>query len=269
MIISKPIEFLKRDFLIETSYKLEFLMRFLGIFFSTLTFFFLAKLLNQSVVHHLQPYGGDYFSFVLIGFAFSNYLDVSVRGFSKTIREAQMTGTLEALLITQTSLPTIVICSTLFNFLITSIQVVIFLLLGVLAFGMNIDNANLGGALIILFLTITSFSSLGIISASFVMVFKKGDPIAWMFTSLSWLLGGVYYPVSILPAWLQKFSYILPITYSLKGMRIALLRGATWKELIPDIFALSLFTMIMLPFSIAIFRQAVRKAKVDGSLTQY
>ncbi len=114
-----------------------------------------------------------------------------------------------------------------------------------------------------------SFSSLGIMSASFIMVLKKGDPLSWIFTNLSWLLGGVYFPIAVLPGWVQKFSYLLPITYSLEGMRLALLKGYTLRELLPSIIPLLIFTVIMLPVSMWVFKYAVKRAKVDGSLIKY
>ena len=83
------------------------------------------------------------------------------------------------------------------------------------------------------------------------------------------MLGGVYYPITVLPEWLQRFSYVLPITYSLEGMRLALLRGYSWRQLSPNIYALIVFSVIMLPISVLVFRYAIRKAKMDGSLAQY
>ncbi len=136
-------------------------------------------------------------------------------------------------------------------------------------FDVNMGNANVVGALLILLLTIISFSSLGIISASFIMVLKRGDPISLMFTGVSGLLGGLYYPISVMPDWLQKLSYLLPVTYSLEGMRLALLKGYSLSALMPNIVALVLFSIIMLPLSILVFGYAVRRAKMDGTLTQY
>jgi ABC-2 type transport system permease protein len=101
------------------------------------------------------------------------------------------------------------------------------------------------------------------------MVLKRGDPLNWVFTNLSWVLGGVFYPVTVLPDWVQKISYLLPITYSLEGMRGALLKGYTIRGLLPDIIPLLIFTVIMLPSSVWIFQYAVKRAKVDGSLMQY
>jgi len=64
------------------------------------TFYFIAKLFGRAATPYLESYGGDYFSFVLIGIAFSDYLGVGLTSFAGIIREGQMLGTLEAMLIT-------------------------------------------------------------------------------------------------------------------------------------------------------------------------
>lgn len=265
----KPLMFLRRDFIEETSYKLSFAMQIFGIVSSTLVYFFLSKLLGDAGTKYLKPYGGNYFSFVLIGVAFFSYLGVSVQGISSSIREGQKLGTLEALLVTQTEIPTIIVSSSLYSFLWASFKVAVYLFLGVAAFGIDTGKANLAVAGLILLLTIVSFTSVGIISAGFVMVLKRGDPVGWIFTSLSALLGGLYYPVSVLPDWLQYVSYLLPVTYALEGMRLALLKGYSFHELLPNITSLALFSCIVMPLSVVFFTYAVRRAKKEGSLTHY
>jgi ABC-2 type transport system permease protein len=267
--IEKPIAFIRRDFINETSYKFAFLMQFFGIFISTLTFFFLSKLLGDTGLRYLEPYGGNYFAFVLIGIALFSYLRVSMQSLSRVIREGQMLGTLEAMLVTQTEIPTIIISSSFYSFIWASFRVAVYLMLGASIFGVNIGNANVLAALVILFLTIISFGGLGIISASFVMVLKKGDPINWVFTAFSGFLGGLYFPISVLPHWLRNFSYLLPVTYSLEGMRLALLKGYSLNDLRTTILALTVFSAVIIPLSILIFEFAVRRAKIDGSLAHY
>ena len=120
-----------------------------------------------------------------------------------------------------------------------------------------------------LLLTVIAFSSLGIVSASFIMIFKRGDPIAFALATSSTLLGGVYYPISILPGWLQSLSYLFPITYSLHAIRLSLLQGAGFGEVGGDLLALVIFSCITLPISLVCFRYAVARAKRDGSLAHY
>jgi len=267
--LKKPFAFLYKDLINESSYKFAFVTQFLGIIFSVLSLYFLSKLVGSAALPHIKPYGGDYLSFLLIGLALVGYVQVSLQSFSNCIRRAQTLGTLEAMLVTQTGIPTIILSSSLYSFALTSLRIIVYLLFGTLVFDLNVDASNYFGAIIILGLTIICCSSIGILSASFIMVLKKGNPFNWIFNSLSWLLSGVYYPVSILPDWLQKVSYFIPVTHSLEGMRLALLKGYHLKDLLPSILPLLVFTFIMLPFSIWVFKYAVRIAKINGSLTQY
>jgi len=265
----KPLAFLAKDFVNAASYKLAFVSQIFGIFFSVITFFFMSRLFGSAVLPYLEPYGGNYFSFVLVGIALASYLQVSLNSFSANIRDAQILGTLEAVLVTQTEIPTIILCASLYSFAMTSVRVLAFLLFGVFVFGMDIGGANLGGAAAILLITIIAFSSLGILSASFVMVWKLGNPLNWIFGNLSWVLGGVLYPVTVLPDWLQQVAYLLPITYALDGMRLALLKGYPLSRLWPSVLPLLAFAGLMLPASVWVFQRAVRKAKRDGTLTHY
>jgi ABC-2 type transport system permease protein len=110
---------------------------------------------------------------------------------------------------------------------------------------------------------------LGIIAASFIMVLKRGDPVTWVFGTLTNLLSGVFYPVGVMPEWMQFLSNFLPVTYALRAMRLALLQNASFSELLPDILILLAFCIVLLPASLVAFRYAVRRARDDGSLTHY
>jgi len=251
------------------SYKLAFLGEMAGIIFPLLTFFFVARLIDSSTIPALAPYGGEYFPFVLVGIAFSSYLMIALHSFTGIIATAQATGTLEALLSTQTSLPAILVSASLFPFLRGAINVLLYLAAGVLFFNVRFINPNIGGMLIVSVLTVVCFASIGIISASFIMVFKKGDPVMWLFSSASGLLGGVMYPVAIMPAWLQKIAQWIPLTHSLEGIRKSLLTGVSIGGLSREINILFILTLVLLPVSILLFSLAVKKAKKDGTLTQF
>ena len=269
MKFRKPLAFLKRDFIIAVNYRFSFLLQLLGTFFSVSMFYFLSQVFGKGVSAYLEPYGGDYFSFVLIGIAFSSYLTFSLSSFSRQLRESQLQGTLEALLTTPTSLSTIMLSSSLYPFIFTSFNVIVHILFGAAVFGFPLGNANFPAAVLILALSIASFAGLGIISAAFIMMFKRGSPIEWLLSSLSMLLCGTFYPPSVLPNWLQKLSSLLPLTYSLRSMRYALLQGSTLAELLPDIGALVLFGVVLLPLGLVAFNYATKRAKAQGSLAHY
>lgn len=266
--IRKLISFVKKDFIETTNYKFAFLMQFGSIFISLAIFFFLDKTLGKIVLKELERYGGDFFSFILIGLAFTNYYSLGLTSFSSNLRNAQLKGTLEALLVTPTPLPLIVFGSSIWAFLFATVKVVLFLLIGSFFFKADLAN-NYLGACLVLVLTIIVFCSIGILSASFIMIFKRGDPIYWIFGTASNLIAGIYFPVSVLPEFLRKFSVLLPITHSLEAMRLLLLKdyslGAVW----PQVRALILFMIVLLPISMLFFKFAVTIAKQEGSLIQY
>jgi ABC-2 type transport system permease protein len=52
-------------------------------------------------------------------------------------------------------------------------------------------------------------------------------------------------------------------------MRLSLLTGASWAELLPDLLVLTGFTVILFPLSLITFRWAVERARLDGTLAHY
>ncbi|MCD6289943.1 MAG: ABC transporter permease [Anaerolineae bacterium] len=261
--------FLRRDWLVESSYRVALFLQLFGVFFSTFMFYYLSRLVPGAGIPALNAYGGNYFAFVLIGIAFSGYFGVGLASFANNLRRAQTTGTLEAMLLTPTRLSTIILSSCLWDYSLTTLRTLVYLLLGVLIFHVPLQRGNYLAAFIILVLTIIAFSGLGIIAASFIMVLKRGNPVTWLFNATAALLGGVYYPIEVLPGWLQRLSALIPVTYALRAMRRALLVGASTRVLLPDILALLAFCVVLVPLGLLSFRLAVNRARMDGSLAQY
>jgi len=269
VFLTKAAAFIKRDFLTEISYKSAFLMNLIGVFFSVLTFFFIAKLFGKAAAPHLQEYGGDYFPFVLIGIAFSTFLGVGLGTSAGALRQEQMIGTLEAMLITPTRATSIVIYLSLWNFIYSSFNILVYLFIGRFIFGIKFSLSHPLLIVVVFFLSILSFSSLGIISSCFVMVFKRGNPVNWIVSSSFDLLGGVYYPITILPGPLQVISHALPITYALQALRGILLTGYSFTQVRTEILALLGFALVLFPLSVLLFEFALKWAKKEGSLSQY
>ena len=261
------LAFLKRDFLIEVSYRTSFILQFAGILFSVLIWKFIAGVVNPPPdTPGLE--GMNYFAYVIIGLASYSYLTAALASFSGKIRNEQVTGTLEAMLVTPAPPGVIVLGSSLWEFVMTSLRVLAYLGVG-MAFGIEMHLDRLLSCLLILMLTVLTFSGIGILSASFILYLKRGDPITYLVSSLSALLGGVFFPPEKMPANVGAWSRLVPITYSLRALRRALLLGSRFADLVPDILALVLFAAVLLPTGIVAFRLAVRKARQEGSLVQY
>lgn len=189
--------------------------------------------------------------------------------FSNRIRAEQTQGTLEAILLTPTKISTILFSLGLWNLLFATLDLAIYIGLGIFLFKISFAHINILSTLVILFLTIISFSGLGILSTSFIMIFKRGNPAGWMISSLEGLIGGVYFPITILPAWLQFLARFFPITYAIRAVELAVYRGYAINQLTKEIGFLLLFSLLLLPLALVSFKYSLKKAKFDGSLTHY
>jgi len=260
--------FLHRDLREALTYKFSFVSSFVGILLSSATFYFVAKLVPPGTPS-LGPFGGDYFSFAVVGVAFSSLLGMFQEGLSSVVRSAQVSGTLEALLVTPASIPTVLFGSSLYSLILQVFRTALHLGVALAFFGMTLGRVNVPGVLSIGILTVLCFLGVGILSASFILVYKTGNPFGWVLGTVSGLLGGVVFPVALLPPWIRWVSSLLPVTYALDGMRKCLLASAGFAEVVPDIAALAVFNIILLPASLLAFRLAVRKAKRDGTLSHF
>lgn len=262
------LAFLRKDFLEEISYRTAFLMQIGGIFLSVSLWFLIARYLQPREGALPGLPGVPYFAYLLVGVAFYHYLASALGSFAGKLRNEQLTGTLEAMLMSPAPLPLVVFSSALWDFLMTSARVVAYLGLGVV-FGLQLRFDNLVSFVLILALTILAFSGIGILSASFILYLKRGDPINFLISSASALFGGVFFPVESLPLGLDVVSRFLPITYALRGIRKSLLAGSRLGDLVPELGALLLFVLVLLPVGLAGFSWAVRKAREEGTLAQY
>lgn len=269
MTLTRLLAFLRRDFQNEASYRFAFFMTIGGVIFRSLLFFFLSEFIGMIANPFLGDYQGDYFSFVIIGIALGGYFSVGLTGFAQALRQAQVTGTLEATMMTPTPVSLVIVGSALWSYTYTTFRVFIYLLFGALFLTLDLSRVNVLAAVLILALSVVAFASIGIVAAGVIMVLKRGDPVTAVLANTANLLGGVFYPVAILPGWLQLFSYFLPLTYALRGMRLAVLKGASWAELAPDILALLAFCVILFPLSLFVFRYAVERARAEGTLAHY
>jgi ABC-2 type transport system permease protein len=267
-ILRQILAFLRKDFLEEVSYRTAFLMQFGGIFLSVTLWFLIARYLRPARPELPGLPGVPYFAYLLVGISFYHYLASALGSFAAKLRNEQLTGTLEAMLITPTPIPVIILSSAMWDFFMTSIRVMAYLGLGLL-FGLHLRFDGLPAFALILILTILAFSGVGILSAAFILYLKKGDPINFLISSASALFGGVFFPTDSMPHHLGAVGRFLPVTYALDGIRKSLLNGARIPDLLPEIGALLLFIALLLPLGLASFSLAVRKAREEGSLAQY
>jgi ABC-2 type transport system permease protein len=91
------------------------------------------------------------------------------------------------------------------------------------------------------------------------------EELAWAAIFLVAPVSGVYYPIAVLPGWLQAIAYALPSAHVFEGMRAVLLDGTfPW----PHFWQAAALNLVFLALGAALFALAVRHAREHGALLQ-
>ncbi len=268
-MLTKLLAFLWRDWQQARSYKLAFALQAAGLVLPLAGLYFVSQVFDSVQVSRISQYGGNYVAFALVGTIVITYSATALSAFSSSIRGAQYTGTLEVLLQTRTSLPTILVGWALYPFLRATVFMLAYLAGGFLILGLQLDNADLASAFLTLALTVAIMGSLGIFSASFTLVFKQGDPFTAAIVMAGGLLSGTLYPTSVFPGWLRFGAELLPQTRAIEAMRLSILSGYSPGQLAPQLLVLALMAAVLMPLSVLAFRSAMHRARKDGSLAHY
>lgn len=264
--MSIALAFLRRDFLIWTSYRLSLLSQVLGSFALIGIIYFIGRTVEGNV-RLLEKYGGDYVAFLLSGLAFTSIFTEGLNSLPRVIRENQQTGTLETMLLTPVRLIDFIVASSLFGVLLSLVRSSVIFLFGVLVLGFWRD-ASLISILAVFIPAVLAMFSIGVLSAAFVVLVKQADAVIAAYGAMAAILGGMLFPVEALPNWLRPLSALVPLSHALSGLRLAL-QGEPPSAIAPQALALLFLAAALLPISIATFNWAINRAKKEGSLAQY
>jgi len=258
--------FLKRDFLSEVSYRLSFVLQVFGLVMSVAAFYFVTKMVDPATegLDGIPP-----FEWMLMGIAFQAYFSTALYAFSARIRDEQVLGTLEAMLVSPAPTSFVVFASAAWDFTYGGIRIVLYLAIAWLLFDYTLVWGGWLPLLLGVALTMLWSAGVGILSASFILYFKRGNPINMLLSGMSLFFGNVFFPSRQLPDWLEPVADWVPVTWSLRVVRGSLLKGEGLDALAPDLLRLAVLTAVLLPAGLALSRIAVRRAKREGSLVQY
>jgi ABC-2 type transport system permease protein len=265
-LLTKIWAFLVRDFLSDVSYRFAFVLQLGGMFFAVAVFFYSSRMINPATegLDGVEP-----FPWLLVGIAFQLYFSTALYSFAAKVRGEQVLGTLEAMLVSPTPTSVVIFSSTAWDFTWGGLRLLVYLLCAVFIFGVKLNVASPTALALGVALTLVSSAGIGMLSASFILYFKRGDPINFLLTMGTSFFGNVFFPSKLLPGPVQWVSEWLPMSWSLQVVRSALLRGATFGEVARPIGRLAVLTAILVPLGLWGARIAIRKAKREGSLVQY
>jgi len=233
---------------------------------NTLAITFIAKqLAAEGVVSGRRA--NDLIVFLLIGTLVWAYLSAVLDDISLVVTWERWEGTIEHTLMAPVPRVAHLIGTAVFGVLHALVRTSLIMAIALPFFSVSLGHANWMTAAAVLAVGSLSLIGLGILAGVLPLLYpERGEQMSFMVQSVVLLVSGVYYSIDTLPSWLRAVSHLSPATYLLRGVRNAIISGASPGHEAHDLVVLAIFAVVMIPLSIAVFSAAERWAKRTGRL---
>ena len=134
-------------------------------------------------------------------------------------------------------------------------------------FDLSMPDANFAAAFVVLVVASVSFLGIGVMTSVLPLISpEKGTQLGFVAQGTLLVVSGIYYPVDVLPQWMQWIATLSPATYALEGAREAILEGAGMSEMWDEIGPLLLIGAVTIPLGLWVFHRGELYAKKHGKL---
>jgi ABC-2 type transport system permease protein len=202
---------------------------------------------------------------LLVGGVIWAFLGIIFEIVTETVAWERWEGTIEYTFMAPVSRPVHLIGMGIYAVIYGLVRAAAIFVAVVAFIGIHLPQANYGAALALLAIASVSFIGVGMMTAVLPLISpEKGTQLGFVAQGLMLVVSGVYYPISVLPGWMQWVAKISPATYALRGNRDQILHGAglAWA----DVWPLLVIGTLSIPVGLVVFRAGERYAKKHGKL---
>jgi ABC-2 type transport system permease protein len=254
----------RRDWAVFSSYR----FRLLGQTFAAVSLIVMFRFTSKLVHVPMFRSTDQYFGFAVVGIVTLQVLTSTLTTPPGSVRQELVAGTFERLVLSPFGPVMSTLAMMIFPLLYVLVVGAFTLLIGV-AFGMSISWQTAPLAIPVAVLGAVTFMPFGVLFAALTLAFKQAlNATTYVLAGIG-LIAGFYFPVSLLPHWIQWTSDVQPFTPSVDLIRHLLvgttLRESAWLELLKLIG----FTLLLLPVSVAALTYAIETSRRRGTITEY
>ncbi len=255
---------LRRDLHVYMSYRTRIVSQLLTAVFSLTLFYYVSRLVHVSGFD--SP--SSYFGFVVVGIALVSVM-YSCFSVPDLVRQELVAGTFDRLLLSPFGAVRSVMAMTLFPLLYAFILAALTLGMACVLFGLSLHWLTVPLSVPVMCLALLSFLPFGLLFAALTIVIKQGAVgTSWVIALIS-IVGGLYFPVSLLPHWLQTTTQLQPFTPATEVLRHLLVNSSLGGPISTALLKLVGFACILLPASIFILSSAIRFGQRRGTIIEY
>ncbi len=230
-------------------------------------------LLSYHFVGRLVPAGGavalptaGYFPFVCTGLMLHGMVAALLGALGGVLAREAADGTLEPALASGAAPTALLAGGAVVPVGLALVQALVYAAAGSLLFGVAWSQAHLALAALAATATLLACAPIGLAGAALWLRLRRPGLVTTLTAFAFGLLGGVYFPVVLLPAPLRVVARWVPLTLGLDAFRSALLEGASVGDCAPALLRLLAIAAFTLPPSVWALRRAWRSAREHGSL---
>jgi ABC-2 type transport system permease protein len=255
---------MRRDLHVYLSYRTRIVSQLLTPLFSLTLFYYVSRLVHVSGF----PSPASYFGFVVVGIALVSIL-YSCFSISEMVRQELIAGTFERLLLSPFGAIRSVLAMTLFPLLYAFFLAAVTLGIGCVVFGLQLHWSTVPLSLPALALALLSFLPFGLLFAALTVATKQGSVgTSWVIALIS-IVGGLYFPISLLPEWVQTVSHLQPFTPATELLRHLLVDSPLHTSTVTAIAKVIGFAAVLLPASLFALHHAIRVGQRRGTIIEY
>jgi ABC-2 type transport system permease protein len=204
---------------------------------------------------------------LLIGAVVWAYLGIIFEILTETVAWERWEGTIEYTFMAPLARPVHLFGMGLFAIVYGIVRAVLLFAVVAAFFDLDMPDANFVAALVLLAIASISFVGIGMMTAVLPLISpEKGTQLGFVAQGMLLVVSGVYYPVEVLPTWMQWLATISPATYALDGIRDSILEGDGLTAMWDEIWPLLVIGAVSIPLGLEVFRRGERYAKRHGKL---
>jgi ABC-2 type transport system permease protein len=204
---------------------------------------------------------------LLVGAVVWAYLGIIFEILTETVAWERWEGTIEYTFMAPLSRPIHLFGMGLFAIVYGVVRAILLFAVVAFFFDLDLSHANFVAALVVLVIASIPFIGIGMMTAVLPLISpEKGTQLGFIAQGILLVVSGVYYPVDVLPEWMQWLATISPATYALDGMRDAIVEGQGLGLMGDEIWPLIVSGIVSIPLGLEVFRRGERYAKRHGKL---
>ena len=255
----------KRDWLIFASYRTRFVTTFFTTAVSLTLFYYVSRLVTS------PRFGSpdDYFAFVVVGMIIFGVLTSTLSTPVATLRSELQAGTFERMVVSPFGAVRSIASLLIFPMLLAVVIGVLSLAYAAIVFGLDVRWSTAAAAIPLAAVAALAFAPFGLVMAALVVLFKQTNAGATFVMAGITLLAGVYFPVALLPDWIEWTSHVQPFTPAVDLLRNALVGTPLRDPLGLELFKLVGFAVVLLPLAVVVLRVAVARSRRRGTIIEY